>query len=574
MSDDGSEPRPPARHVPRAACRVPRAACRRQCSWPSPVAPPAVAWPEPGVPTPHEPAHPTTTQTVADDAFLTPAETWALVGSQPLAQLSNMALLPSLGAMRLDLNLSYSELGAVVASFGFARLLVDLPAGSLARRWNPRAILLAAFAVSALGSALGALAANAWQIAAVRLLIGVASSIAQAMILAWLVGGAGRVARGRVMARGEAFFSVAGLVIPALGGLLASQLSWRVAFVLGAIAAAIGFAAIFAFTRASGAARSVGLEPAPAAAQTVPPTPRAQGSPSYGATASASHAGEPTVRLSRHLPEEAAASLAHLPSPPGADLAPAAALDPTAPPSNDGSPPFSGPSLDRVAAPASSPTAKPDRADGLADTTSHSTEPEKNVTTGGWRDLRHGGHVLLAAYVATFVVFFARNGLLNAVLPVMGTDRLGIEPFHIGILFSTINAFSIASVLLGGRAGDRFGRYRMLAPGLAILLVSQLLLFLIHDPLTYVVIGLIQGLSFFINPLPPVILGDALPARARPHGIAIYRAVSDLALLCAPSIMGAALEAGGFAAAELASVAVIGVALLLIVGINVRYRHA
>ena len=128
-----------------------------------------------------------------------------------MAQLSNMALLPSLGAMRADLDLTYGELGAVVAAFGLARLAVDLPAGGLARRWNPRGVLLTAFALSTFASALGMLAANAWQIAVVRLLIGLASSVAQAMILAWLVGGAGRVARGRVMARSEAFFSIVGL---------------------------------------------------------------------------------------------------------------------------------------------------------------------------------------------------------------------------------------------------------------------------------------------------------------------------------------------------------------------------
>jgi MFS family permease len=398
-----------------------------------------------------------------------------------------MALLPSLGAMRAELALSYGELGIVVGAFGLARLLVDLPAGGLARRWNPRKVLLIAFAVSGLGSALGALTANAWQIAGVRLLIGVASSIAQAMILAWLVGGTGRVARGRVMARGEALFSVAGLIVPALGGVLASQLSWRVAFVMGAIAAAIGFAAVFAFTRATGAARSVALE-----------------------------------------------------QPPSATIARPLTVNP-------------------------SPGSR---------SPSRSPAPEPQNFFAMWRDLRLGGHILLSAYVATFVVFFCRNGLLNAVLPLMGTDRLGIEPFQIGILFSTINALSIGAVLLGGRAGDRFGRYRLLGPGLAILLVAQLALFLIHDPLTYVIIGLLQGLSFFVNPLPTVLLGDSLPARVRPQGIAVYRAVSDLALLCAPSVMGAALQAGGFQAAEQASVAVIGIALAFVVAIYVRHGSA
>ena len=400
-----------------------------------------------------------------DDALLSAREAWALVGSQPLAQLSNMALLPSLGAMRADLDLSYGELGIVVASFGFARLVMDLPAGGLARRWNPRSVLLSAFAISTVASALGLAAANAWQIATVRLCIGIASSAAQAMILAWLVGGAGRAARGRIMARSEAFFSIAGLIIPSLGGLLAEPLGWRVAFLLGAIAAGVGFVAVLTLTRPASAASSVGLDPT-------------------------------------RIKEEKAVSV-----------------------------------------------------------------------TGVWRDLRLGGRVLLSAYIVTFVVFFCRNGLLNAVLPVMGTDRFGIRPAEIGVLFSTISALSIGVVLLGGRAGDRFGRSEMLAPGLAVVLACQLLVFAIHDSLTYIVIGLVQSLSFFVNALPPSLLGDALPPRARPQAIGVYRAVSDLALLSAPAIMGAALQLGGFPAAELASVAVIALALLAVVFVSAWYTQ-
>jgi MFS transporter, DHA1 family, multidrug resistance protein len=372
---------------------------------------------------------------------------WALVGCQPLAQLSNQALLPSLGAMRADLDLSYAELGWVVAAFGVSRLIVDLPAGNLADRWNPRSVLIAALAASAIGSSLGIFATTAWQIGSVRLLIGIGSSVAQAMILAWIVGGSGQVARGRVLARSEAFFSLSGLFIPALGGLLAGPLGWRVAFVLGMLAAGVGLVVVVVGTRPSSAAHAVGRS-------------TVNGSTVHGSSA---------------------------------------------------------------------------------------------TTRPGWSDLRSGGTVLLSAYLATFVVFFCRNGMLNAVLPVLGTERLGFEPLQIGLLFSFINAIGIGAVLLGGRCADRFGRYRVLVPGLAMLTLAQALLFTIHDPLTYIVVGLVQGLACFVNPLPTIVMGDALPPHLRPRGIAVYRAVCDLALLSAPASMGLALQVAGFGAAELVS---------------------
>ncbi|HET6320219.1 MAG TPA: MFS transporter [Chloroflexota bacterium] len=382
----------------------------------------------------------------ADEQLLSRGEAWALVGCQPLAQLSNMALLPSLGAMRADLDLSYVELGWVVASFGVARLVVDLPAGNLASRWNPRTLLIAAFALSAGASTLGVLAANAWQIATVRLLIGAGSSVAQAMILAWLVGGAGRVERGRVMARSEAFFSLSGLFIPALGGLLAGSLGWRVAFVLGALAALIGLVAIVGGTRSGSAARAVGLS-----------TP---------------------------------------------------------------------------------------------------STPSKDPPNVSWRELRGGGSVLLAAYLATFVVFYCRNGMLNAVVPVLGTEALGIEPARIGLLFSAINAVGIGAVLLGGRWADRFGRYRVMLPALALFTIAQALLLMVVDPLTYVLVGVMQGVAQFVNPIPTTVMGDALPPHMRARGIAVYRTVCDVAILSAPASMGLALQVAGFPAAEVVNVSV------------------
>jgi MFS family permease len=379
-----------------------------------------------------------------------------------LAQLSNQALLPSLGAMRADLDLSYAELGLVVAAFGVARLCVDLPAGSLGSRWNPRSVLIIALAASALGSFGGVLASNAWQMGLIRFVIGIGSSVAQAMILAWIVGGSGQIARGRVLARSEALFSVSGLFIPALGGLLAGPLGWRVAFVLGALAATAGLLAIAFGTRPSSAARAVGLS---SSSGSSPDSPRA----------------------------------------------------------------------------------------------------------AGWFDLRSGGSVLLAAYLATFVVFFCRNGMLNAVVPVLGDDRFQFQPFEIGLVFSMLNAIGIGAVLLGGRVADRFGRYRTLVPALALHTVAQALLLTVQNPVVYVAVALFQGAACFVNPLPTIVMGDALAPRLRPRGIAVYRAVCDLALLCAPASMGLALQAAGFTAAELLNC---GVSVIIFGSVALLYARA
>jgi MFS family permease len=400
-----------------------------------------------------------------EDVSLNQREIWALVICQPLAQLTNQALLPSLGDMRADLNLSYAELGAVVAAFGVTRLVVDLPAGNLASRWNPRSVLIVALMLSALGSAAGVFAMNGLQLASVRLVIGVGSAVSQAMILAWIVGGAGQAGRGRALSYSEAFFSSAGLIIPVLGGLLAAPLGWRVAFVMGAVAALGGALSIALCTRASSAAHAVGL------------------------TRRDTRQQMPTVR---------------------------------------------------------------------------------------WLDLRHGGKVLLAAYLATFGVFFCRNGMLNSVVPVLGAEQFGFSPFGIGTLFSVINAIGIGAVLLGGRSADRFGRYRVLVPSLALHAFAQAMLLTVQDSATFILAGLMQGVACCVNPIPTIVMGDALSPRMRARGIAVYRAVCDVAILAAPASMGLAIQAAGFRAAEalnfLVAAVVLGGVWLLYAGSAAHIR--
>jgi len=99
-------------------------------------------------------------------------------------------------------------------------------------------------------------------------------------------------------------------------------------------------------------------------------------------------------------------------------------------------------------------------------------------------------------------------------------------------------------------------------------------MFLIQDQLTYIVIGLLQGLAAFVNPLPASLLGDSLPPRLRARGIAVYRAVCDVALLTAPAVLGLTLELGGFAAAELATAAATLAVLVVILTSGRRKAEA
>jgi hypothetical protein len=94
------------------------------------------------------------------------------------------------------------------------------------------------------------------------------------------------------------------------------------------------------------------------------------------------------------------------------------------------------------------------------------------------------------------------------------------------------------------------------------------LLLTVRDPLTYILVGLVQGVACFINPIPTIVMGDALTPRLRARGIAIYRVVCDIAILSAPASMELAIQSAGFGAAEMLNFVV---SAIVIVGVYLLY---
>ena len=369
----------------------------------------------------------------------------------PLSQVSNISLFVVLPQMREDLRLTYSELGLVLACFGVARVIFDLPAGALLRRVNPRTALVISLAVTVIAAVAGLTASSAWQVGVARFVHGASTAVVQCAVLAWLVGGAHSSLRGRVMALSEAAFSLTGLAVPLGVGLLATIASWRGAYAMGMGASLLALTGTLLCTDGASGQSALG---------------------------------------------------------------------------------------DVVAGGASEPL------------------------RSRWLALRSGGSILLAAYVMTFIIFFGRQSLVTTLLPLLGGELVGLSSVHVGFGLTLVNAVSIGAVMLGGWLGDRAGRWRLIVPGILLLLLCQLSALPISNELTYLVAAALVGVSYFMNPLPVSLVGDQLPARLRADGVAAYRLVGDVGVLLAPTAIGFALDSGGFTAAELLPPLASGLAFL------------
>ena len=162
---------------------------------------------------------------------------FAIAVGAGLSSLGMGLLVPVLPAYATSLGANATEVGLLLASLGFARLLVSLPAAWLAQHAGYRRLLIASPAVTVPAALLCALAGGFWMLAAFCLLEGAAAGTYILAGTATTMSTAAR-RRGRSLAslQGASLFGAS--VGPGIGGLVAQQLGIRVLFLVYAVLAA------------------------------------------------------------------------------------------------------------------------------------------------------------------------------------------------------------------------------------------------------------------------------------------------------------------------------------------------
>ena len=170
--------------------------------------------------------------------------------------------------------------------------------------------------------------------------------------------------------------------------------------------------------------------------------------------------------------------------------------------------------------------------------------------------LRTPGVLLMGAINATLIAI--QTGVLVFLFPLYLVNRGGVGPEAVGFLISLSVLGRLLALWLGGTVSDRWGRMRVLIPGLlsyAALLGT--LTFLTHPVVLGVWSLAIGAAAGFVAAIPTAVIGDQVPPPLQGVAIGWLRMMTDSGQILGPLVMGAFADA-----VDLSAPFLLGAALL------------
>lgn len=145
-------------------------------------------------------------------------------------QLGFGIVLPILPAYARSFGIGPTSVGMVVAIYGLARLLANVPAGRLSERRGRREVMILGTAITAVASLMTAFAGDLWQLLLFRALSGVGAATVLTVGQVMVSDLATAENRGRMMSTYQGFFLVGAGLGPLPGGILSDAFGMQAPF--------------------------------------------------------------------------------------------------------------------------------------------------------------------------------------------------------------------------------------------------------------------------------------------------------------------------------------------------------
>jgi len=202
----------------------------------------------------------------------------------------------------------------------------------------------------------------------------------------------------------------------------------------------------------------------------------------------------------------------------------------------------------------------------LAMTGSTSSLPERPAAPRGRRDrgvladvLRTRGVVLMSLTNAALVA--TQTGVLVFLYPLYLVNRAGVGPGTVGVLVSLTVLGRLLTLWFGGGASDRWGRLRVLMPGLLAYAGLLATVTSVTHPVWLGVWSLAIGAaSGVVAALPTALVGDRVSGPQQGVAVGWLRTMADSGQIVGPLVMGALADGIDLAAPFAAAAALLIVA--------------
>lgn len=174
----------------------------------------------------------------------------------------------------------------------------------------------------------------------------------------------------------------------------------------------------------------------------------------------------------------------------------------------------------------------------------------------------HPRLVLVTTILASSLSFID-GSVLNVALPAIGRGfGAGTQEVQ-----WVVNAFTLplsALLLIGGAAGDHYGRRRLLVGGIALFAAASLLCALAPSLAVFLAGRALQGLgAAMLLPSSLAILGDSFTGEARGRAVGTWAAAGAMAAAGAPLLGGWLIDGVGWRAVFFINLPIAGAAILL-----------
>ncbi len=151
--------------------------------------------------------------------------------------------------------------------------------------------------------------------------------------------------------------------------------------------------------------------------------------------------------------------------------------------------------------------------------------------------------IICLAFMGTF---FTRGGAQFMLQPLKAADDLHLSPGQIGLLFSIPSVLNFGAIFLVGYLSDRYGRKRIIVPGMLLSGVGLALTGLWDSVWPFAIGMALGGVAQALAGSPAVAyVADISPSGRQAVAQGMARSVGDFSLLVAPPLMGFAADAFG-----------------------------